>query len=170
MRVAERATTLWELTDEWLDIAILLDDPDADPLLVEQQLDRIGDKIAHKVENIAGLVRRFEGLAEFRKAEGKRMVESAARFERQAEWLRGYVLKHMQATDSERIDTGRYTLSVRQNPPRVDVLEAMLVPSEFQRTKVTIDVDKRAVTEHWKATGEIPPGVEIVRGTRLDIR
>jgi hypothetical protein len=45
---------------------------------------------------------------------------------------------------------------------------ASLVPPEFQRTKVVIDVDKTAVREHWKATGEIATGCGIVRYTTGD--
>lgn len=170
MRAAERSTTLYELSDAYLWVVSLLEDPDTDPHLVEQELDRISGEIKHKAEAIAGLVRWYEGLAELRRGEAKRMADSVKAFEHRAEWLRGYVLRHMQATGLERIDTARFTLSVRQNPPRVEVLEPMLVPHEFQREKIIIDTDKTAIRDHWKKTGEVVPGVEIVRTERLDIR
>ena len=170
MAIAERASTLYELSDEYRALVDLLDDPEVDPHLVEQELDRLGDKIAHKSEAIAGLIRWQEGLASVRRAEARRMADGAARFERQAERLRAYVLKHMQATGMTRIDTGRFTLAVRQNPPHVEVLELLLIPSEFKRTVITEEPDKRAILEHTKATGEIVPGTEIARTERLDIR
>jgi hypothetical protein len=170
MQVAEKTNTLYAMSDEYLHLLELLEDPETVPEEVEAELDRISGKIAHKSEAIAGLIKWYQGLADMRSSEAKRMADSVHRFEGQAERLKAYLLRNMQQTGMTRIDTGRFTLSVKQNPPRVEVLEAAMVPSEYQRTKVIIDVDKRAVTEHWKATGEIPPGVEIVRAERLDIR
>lgn len=170
VKAAERTNTLYALSDQYLYLVDLLEDPDADPALIEQELDRVGGQIAHKAEAIAGLIAWYEGLAGLRKAEAQRMAQSVSSFEKQAERLRSYVLKHMQATGMTRIDTARFSLTLRQNPPRVEILEPMLVPREFQREKIVIDVDKRKILEHVKATGEVVEGTEIVRGTRLEIR
>jgi hypothetical protein len=59
---------------------------------------------------------------------------------------------------------------VRTNPPAVQVLEEMLVPKEFIKTVVSTAVDKRAILDHLKSTGEVVDGVAITRGQRLDIR
>jgi hypothetical protein len=69
----------------------------------------------------------------------------------------------------QRIDTGSFTYQVKANPPAVNVVDAALVPSEYERTKITVDVDKRSILEDYKRTGEIPPGVDIRRGVRLEI-
>jgi hypothetical protein len=50
----------------------------------------------------------------------------------------------------------------------VAVLEQLLVPAEYLRTVTTTTVDKRAVLDTLKTTGEVVPDVEIVRGTRDD--
>jgi hypothetical protein len=170
MRAADKSTTLYALSDEYLTLVELLEDPEVDPHLVEQELERIGGEIKHKAEAIAGLVRWYEGLADLRKAESKRMADSVKAFENKADWLRRYVLQNMQATGIERIDTARFTLAVKQNPPRVEVLEEMLVPEEFKRRHEVVDVDKRAILAYTKASGEIVPGTDVVRGTRLEIR
>jgi hypothetical protein len=44
------------------------------------------------------------------------------------------------------------------------------VPAEYVRTVTTTSVDKRAILDAYKTTGEIVPGVEVTRGQRLDIR
>lgn len=170
MRAAERSTTLYALSEDYLVLVDMLEDPDVDPQLVEQELDRITGEIAHKAEAISGLVRWYEGLADLRRAEAKRMADSVAAYDRQAERLRAYLLQHMKATGMSRIDTARFTVSIRLNPPRVEVLEPMMVPHEFQREKIIIETDKTRIREHWKTTGEVVAGVEIVRGERLDIR
>ncbi len=168
--LAERSTTLYALAGEYLHILDLLEGSEADADALEQELDGLAGQITHKAEAIAGLIKQFEGMAALRKAEADRMRDLAASDQRHADRLRDYVLRHMVALGSERIDTARFRLSLRTNPPAVQVNNPSLVPVEFQRTKVIVDVDKTAVREHWKTTGEIAEGCNIVRGTRLEIR
>ena len=98
------------------------------------------------------------------------MRELAAADQRNADRLRDYLLRHMRELGTEKIDTPRFKISVRTNPPSVSLLEQMLVPEEFMRTVTTVSVDKRAVLEHFKNTGEIVSGVDITRSTRFDVR
>jgi Siphovirus Gp157 len=170
MRAAQKSTVLYELSAEYVYLLDLLDDPDVDPHLIEQELERVAGEIRHKAGSIAALIRQCEGLAEMRRSEAKRLADSATKFERKAEWLRTYVFTHMTAMDIERIDTDRFTLSIQNNPPHVEVLQPSEVPHEYQRTKITVDVDKSEVLKHYKATGEMVPGVDIVRGKKLVIR
>jgi hypothetical protein len=170
MVAARRATTLYELSETYLHLLDLLEDPDMDALAVEAELEQISTELAAKAEAIAGLIRWFEGLADMRKDEGRRMTESARSFDSRADWLREYVLRNMRALDVKRLDTGRFTLAIRQNPRRVDILEPMLIPAEFVRKKIIEEADKRAILEHTATTGEIVPGTQVVRTERLDIR
>ena len=98
------------------------------------------------------------------------MSELSAADERRAERLRAYLLRNLQSVGTERVDTARFRISVRFNPPSVAVLEQQLVPAEYLRTVTTVSVDKRLILDNYKATGEIVPGVEVSRGQRLEIR
>jgi|SRR6516162_3504988 hypothetical protein len=169
-QLAERSNTLYQLSEDYLRILDLLEDPDADADALEHELDGIAGAITAKAESIAGLVKQLEGMAATRKSEADRMRDLAASDQRNADRLRDYVRKHMVALGSERIDTARFRISVRTNPPAVHVLEEQLVPDEFIRTVTTTSVDKKAVMEHLKSTGELIPGVEVTRSQRLEIR
>jgi hypothetical protein len=170
MEAAERTTTLYALSADYVRILGLLEDPEADTEYLEQQLDGIGGLITHKAEAIGGLIKQCEGMATMRKAEADRMRDLAAADQRHAEQLRAYVLRHMQELGTERIDTARFSLRLRTNPPAVQVLEEVLVPAEYVRRVTTTSVDKRAILEHLKATGEVVPGVEITQSMRLEVR
>ena len=170
MTIVERSNTLYALAAEYLDTLALLEDPDADADALEQQLDGIAGLLTQKADNIAALVQHIEGMAAMRKAEADRMRNLAAADQRQADRLRDYLLRHMQALGSEKIDTPRFKISVKVNAPAVQVLELMLVPEEFLRTVTTVSVDKIAVKAHVKATGEIPAGIDITQSMRLDVR
>lgn len=169
VRAAERGTTLYELSAEWNTLLDALEDGEADEATIEDQLAKLGGAIKEKSESIAGLIRWCEGLAEMRKAEAKRMTDGAKRFENKASWLRSYLLQHMRAMELPKIETGRFTIAVRQNPPAVEVLEEMLIPQEFKRVVQEVVIDKRGILEHLKTTGEVPAGVEIRRGESLRI-
>lgn len=167
--LAPRTAPLYEITAEYTRVLALLDDPDTDPLALEQELDGLAGKIQLKAGAIVGLIRQFEAYADMRKMESQRMAALAISDARKAERLRDYLLRNMQAVGAERIDTQAFRVTLRQNPPSVQVLEEQLVPEEFLRTVTTTSVDKRAIMDAYKATGEIPDGVDIVRGTRLVI-
>ena len=169
--VARRTTSLYELSADYLEILDLLEDADSDDAgALEAQLDALAGAITHKADAIAGLVQQLEGMAAMRKAEAKRMSELSAADERRAERLRAYLLRNLQSVGTERVDTARFRISVRFNPPSVAVLEQQLVPAEYLRTVTTVSVDKRLILDNYKATGEIVPGVEVTRAQRLEIR
>ena len=169
-QAAERLNTLYALSDEYLRVLNLLETDDADDAELDAELERIAGKITQKAEAIVGLVVQLDGMAAMRKAEAARLRDRAGADERHAARLREYVLRHMQEIGTERIDTARFTIAIRQNPPAVEVVDEDLVPADFKREVITVSVDKRAILEHFKAEGEIVPGVEIVRRQRLDVR
>jgi hypothetical protein len=134
MTIVERPTTLYALSTQYLDVLALLEDPDADADALEQQLDSIAGLLTQKADNIAALVKQFESMAAARQTEADRMKDLAVQDQKRAERLRSYLLQHMQALGSEKIDTPRFKISVKINPPAVQVLEVMLVPEQFVRT------------------------------------
>lgn len=174
MAAANRLPQLFSLTDgtvELLDILQAVQDAEAGETGSDlaERLDNVETFLTTKIEACAVVVRELESLAGYRKQEADRLRDQAKRLDGAAERLRNRLRDHMLAVGDERVVTPRYTVSLRTNPPRVEVLEEALVPREFVKTVITTSVDKRAILESVKATGEIPDGVNVVRGQRLDI-
>jgi hypothetical protein len=170
MDIATRASTLYDLSADYLSVLTLLEDTDDDPALLEQALDAITGKITQKADGIVALARQIEGMAALRAAEAKRMHALAQADARRADRLLDYLLRHLVAIGAEHVETARFRLSVRQNPPSVQVVDAGAIPAEFIRTVTTTSVDKRSILATLRDTGEIVPGVEIRRSQRLDVR
>jgi hypothetical protein len=172
MDIATRASNLYDLSADYLSVLDMLEQTDDDPSLLEldKTLDAIAGKITQKADNIVALVRQIEGMAELRAAEAKRMKTLADADSKRADRLRDYLLRHLVEIGVEHVETARFRIAVRQNPPAVQVVDADAVPEEFVRTVTTTSVDKRAILATLKDTGEVVPGVEIVRGTRLEVR
>src|SRR6476469_5284541 len=121
MAAAQRMNTLYELSGDYLRVLDALESEASEDLEIE--LDRIGGQIAQKAEAIGGLVAQLDGMSVMRKAEAQRLRERAASDERHATRLREYLLTHMQAIGTSRIDTSRFTIAIRQNPTAVEVIE-----------------------------------------------
>jgi hypothetical protein len=168
--LAPRSAPLYELAADYLHIVTLLDDPDAAADALELELDAVAGAITGKAESIAVIVTECNARADVLRAGAERLRERAAVEERKAERLKQYLFKNMAVVGTDKITTTRFTVTVRTNPPAVEVLEPLLVPAEFIRTVTTTSVDKRAVLELLKTTGEVPDGIEIVRKQRLVIQ
>lgn len=170
MHVADRLPTLYALSSEWHELLAMLEDPEQDVAAIEAELQRLAGDIKHKAHGVAAVIQSLESLAEMQKAESQRLAAKAKASKAHADRLREYALQNMRAIPGlDRIETGVFTLTIRVNNPSVNVLDAAAIPSEFQRTKITIEPDKIAILAHTKATGEIVPGTEIVRNVGLRI-
>ena len=76
--------------------------------------------------------------------------------------FKDYVKDNMQALGIEKIETPIGTLRVQKNPISVEITDEQLVPDEYKKEKITISVDKTAIKNNFKETGEIIPGTKIV--------
>ncbi len=174
METANRLPQLFSLSDGTVKILDLLYDRSAvDPSEaadLAEQLEYVEAFLTTKVEACAGVVRELESLAAYRKSEADRLRDQAKRLENAANRLLTRVRDHMVAVGEDKYVTPRYTVTLRTNPPRVEVLEEQMVPREFVKTVITTSVDKRAILDSVKATGEIPEGVNVVRDQRVEIR
>jgi len=169
VQAADRLVTLYSLADEWNTLVALLEKPEVDHAAVDLELERVARDIRAKAFGLAVIIQSMDHKAGRLKEEEQRLYAKRKAAENTAERLRAYALAQLQAMSLERLDYGTHTLSRVLNPPSVNVLDAAAVPHEFERTKITVETDKRAILEHFKTTGEIVAGVEIVRTERLSI-
>lgn len=175
MATSAQLATLVDIDVEVMGLWVLLTQAEDDTWTpeeradLEQRLEAVTEQQLTKVESYVGLIRKLEALAEYDDAEAARLKERRDRKRRSSEWLRARLQEHLHRTGQERIETGRYTISLRLNPPAVQVLEPQMLPSEYTRTKITVDPDKKAILDHFKTTGEIVPGCDITRGESLRI-
>jgi len=80
---------------------------------------------------------------------------------KQIEWLTDGILFRMDSLGRTKLKNAEYTVSLRNNPDRVEVDDVESLPKEFQRVKV--EADKKALAEYSKAH-ELPPGCKWVSG------
>lgn len=107
------------------------------------------------------------------KAHCEEMTAKRKTYEQRAERLLDYVLRNMQAVGVSEIKDrgGLYAAKIAKNPPSVNIVNADEISNEFVKVEQVSSIDKKAILQHFKATGEIVAGVEIITDKqRLSIK
>lgn len=164
-------SSLFELTNDLKEFECLLEvitDETEEEQIKEFKV-RLEKEIETKAENIIKLIKNKEAIREARKSEIKALQEMNARDEKQIENLKKYTKECIEGLGKKRIETVLGNLTVRKAQPVVKVLDATKLPEEYLIRKTTTNADKVKIKEHFKETGEILDGIEIVLETSLTV-
>ena len=143
--------------------------------LTDEQIQQLGMELAeelkNKSSNIIAYIVDSESLLERIKNEEKRLADMRKMGEARLEKFKGYVKDNMEILELQKIQTELGTLSVAKNPISVEIVEEDKLPAEFKQEVATIKVDKKAIAQHFKDTGEVPSGCIIhTNNTSLRIK
>lgn len=134
--------------------------------ITEEEYNELGFEIAQELQtkgaNVIGYIRNTELLIEAMKAEEKRIADTRKTGEAKLEKFKQYVLENMERLSLSKIQTELGALSVSKNPMSVEIENEDEIPSEFKQEVVTTKIDKTAIKNHFKTTGEIIPGTKII--------
>ena len=127
--------------------------------------------LQEKSQNIIGYLRNNELTIEAMKAEEKRISDVRKALENRNSKFKEYVKECMENNGIAKIETGLGTLSIAKSPTSVEIINEDEVPNEFKQEIITIKIDKTKIKNHFKETGEIPTGVNIITtNTNLRIK
>lgn len=118
--------------------------------------------IADKAEAYAKIIKIKEIEAKGFKEEADRLTKRRQAAENMAARLKATMLDAMTLTGQTEIKTSIGKWRKQMNPPSCDVLNVDLVPKQY-RIPQPDKVDRKAILDAFKLTGEIPSGVEIKR-------
>lgn len=154
--------TLYNITNRFTDLM----DKAQNGEITEEEYNELGFEIAQELQtkgaNVIGYIRNTELLIEAMKAEEKRIADTRKTGEAKLEKFKQYVLENMERLGLSKIQTELGALSVSKNPMSVEIENQDEIPSEFKQEVVTTKIDKTAIKNHFKATGEIIPGTKII--------
>ena len=165
-------THLYELTGQYQCLERENDEGEDVFGVLEVELAAITEKIEDKAESIGKYVLSLNAEADTIKAEETRLSARRKSIENKATWLKGYLLHELQNANLDKVKTELVTITVRTNPPSVNVIDQETIPQEYQRCIPEVwEVDKRAIIDQFKNTGEIVSGVELITNKKsLQIR
>jgi carboxylesterase type B len=124
-----------------------------------------------KAQNVAYAIRTLEANAAAIKEAEKQMAERRKAMENRATHIKEYLKTCMEIAGVTKMECPHFALTIRSNPPSVEVYEPSLVPTQFMKTPEPPPPapDKTAIKDAIKA-GEEVPGAQLVQGKRLEIR
>lgn len=167
-------TALYALTNQYLALAEKLADGDFDAQTIADTIEASGisDELAVKAQGIEYVARGAESHNLAIDAEIARLQALKAQRMRVAAGLRGYLLDNMQRAGIEKIDCPLFCISIRKNPPAVDIFDPLSLPAKYMVTpepKPPVAApDKKAIAAAIKS-GEDVPGAKLVQGVRLNV-
>lgn len=122
---------LYTIADQYLADLQKLQDMDLDDQTLTDTLESLSGDLELKATNVAMFVRNLEAGAEAIKEAEKAMADRRKALEAKAERIRKYLLDNMLRTGISKIECPYFALSVRKNPPAVEVLDQAMIPDEY---------------------------------------
>lgn len=165
------ALTLYEISAQLRELQTLAESDDLPAEVIADTLDAVAGDLAVKSRNIACLIGNLEATAGAIEEAAKAMQARAQRLRRRAESVRAYLLYHLLATGTRKIECPEFVIAVRANPPAVRIAEGAELPEEFmaQPDPPPPRPDKKALLAALKA-GRVIDGCSLESGERLEIR
>lgn len=156
---------LYELTGSYIQLQNILEDMEDEDIAAA--LDEVNDSFENKAINTVKMIKAFEADAKAVKEEKQRLGKRQKTLENKAKSLKNYIFDNMKATQKEKIHSDLFNISIRKNPPSLDIHSEEAIPTEFyieQKPKL----DKQKLKEYVKEYGL--DGVELKQGESLSIR
>lgn len=154
--------SLYNITNKFVEIM----DKAQEGELTEEEYNELGNELAlelqNKSSNIIGYIKNSESLLEAMKIEEKRLADIRKIGEKKLDKFYKYVKENMERLGLEEIPTELGKLKIIKNPMSIEIENEDEIPSEFKKEIITTQVDKTAIKNHFKDTGEIIPGIRIV--------
>ena len=154
--------TLYNITNKFVDLMDKVENGE----LTEEEYNQLGEELAlelqHKGSGIIGYAQNEEALIDAVDTQIKRLQEFKKTKQNKLEKFKQYVKENMERLGITKMDTELGTLSINKNPMSVEIENEEEIPEQFKQEVVTTKIDKTAIKNHFKQTGEIIPGAKII--------
>lgn len=163
--------TLYQISDQYLADMQKLQDMELDEQTFADTLESLSGELEVKATNVAMFIRNLEASADAIKSAEKAMAERRKALEAKAERIRQYLLENMQRTGISKIESPYFALSLRKNPPAVEVINQELIPDEYFDIPEPPPpvLNKTRLKDDLKA-GVLVEGAKLTQGQSLQIK
>ena len=144
--------TLYELTNDYMALLEMAEDPDLDPQAFADTLEGIEGALEDKAENYAKVIRTLEGDAAACDAEAKRLRTKKATIENNIKRMKAALQFAMTTTGKTKFKTALFSFGIRKNPPSVVIDHESKVPADYWIPQPA-ELDKKAIREFLKKEG-----------------
>lgn len=161
---------LYELSAEYMDLAVRMGDVDKDEIpKVLEELNAIDDSFNNKAVNVVKMIKSYEADAAAVKEEKKRLNDRQQTLENKAKRLKEYLYDNMKLLNKNRINSELFNISIRKNPPKLVVSSDQFIPEQYWIPQPS-KLDKQALLSDLKANVLEVDGVEVEQNESVSIR
>lgn len=163
--------TLYEIAEQYRAMVETLMDSDQDDQTIQDTIEAESYPIEIKAQNVAFAMRNMEATVAAIKDAEERMEKRRKAIENRVKRIREYLLTCMEHAGVSKIGCEYFELSIKSNPPTVDVYEPELLAVEYWRhpPPPPMQPDKEAIKAALKR-GEKIQGVRMIQTKRLDVK
>ena len=147
--------TLCELTGDMQTLMDMLLDPDVDPDDLADTIEGVLGEMESKADGYGAVITEIESRAAALRAEEKRMATERQRLESRAASMKQMLMAAMKAANKTKLEGNLFRFAIQKNGGVLPVVldaDVKDIPEQFR--KVTIEADKKAITEYLKQASE----------------
>lgn len=157
---------LYELTQNYLNLLDLLENPDIPKEVVESALEEVEGNFEDKAENIVKLIKSIEADIKGYKEEENRLSTRRKALENKAKSLKKYLQSSMKALEKESIKGKLFTIYTQKNQPSLIIDDIDKLPKEYKRT--VEETDNKKIKEDLLNKVKIPGArIEVTKSLRI---
>lgn len=163
--------TLYELTDDYLTLLEMAEDPDMDEIAFLDTMEGIEGAIEDKAENYAKVIRTLEGDAAACDAESKRLRNKKQTIENNIKRMKAALQMAMEATGKRKFKTQLFSFNIQKNPAAVVVDEQYIenIPERFLVRKDP-EINRKAIKDAITAGEDLEGIAHLEQTESLRIR
>jgi len=163
--------TLYELTNDYMELLQMAEDPDIDEQAFLDTLEGIEGALEDKADNYAKCMRMLEADAKGIKAEEERLAKRRKTIEGNVSRMKSALQYAMEATGKTKFKTQLFSFNVQNNPASVVMDESDIenIPERFLKYKDP-EIDRKAIKDAIKSGDEDAMDIahlEQTRGLRI---
>lgn len=161
---------LYELTGEYIQLMQMLEDASAeDEAEIAAAMEAVAGDIEEKADAYARIMKNLLGDVDAIEQEEKRLYSRKVALKNHIDRLKMAIQNAMELTGTKKLKTSIGSWNIQKNPLSVSAVDVEKVPARFLIEQPP-KVDRRAILEEFKQTGELLDGVTITQGESVRFR
>lgn len=157
---------LYELANDFLEVENL---EGVDAATQIEIINAIKTEISNKGDGIIKFIRNEEASLKVIDEEIKRLQALKKSKNTKIRNMKSYLMHCMRLMGMKKIEGNLGRISIRKNPPSLEIVDGTIIPQEYMIKEVIINLDKNKVKEMLK-NGETVPGCTLSQGESLIIK
>lgn len=158
--------SLYSISQRYNAVMALADDDSIPQDEVNNALLTLEDELQEKGENCIKYLDSVQDKIDAAKANKKKLDAYIKALESRKKRVEKACIYALDTLQVKSIMTGWGEMKVKKNPPSVVIDDLTQIPTQYQRQKIQVDIDKVAIKAAIKAGGEVP-GAHLEQRTSL---